>query len=329
MVAALALTLAGCGQQAASHSSSASSSSLLVAKTSQHVTASESPKQAVSLITAYAGNKYGADWAKTATQAQKQGLQVKLYSTDRYQLSDNGQGVAYNVTAGGKSTGLVYTIDNDDVTIYQNAKPGQQGEKLGTVSRQQMARYINKNGQGKLVTDLAGQAQVIDQRSSSDTGSSTGTSGQYGRKGTVTVPADMQGTWYSADDDNDDTVTIGANTITSGGETYHIYKQDQSFLEGDQSNDSSIQDATKDWVSGAFMDVHGLHFLNTRGWCQTAGDGTSYAVHTETIDGQQVKVLVVASGAEFWTDAVYYQNKTMAQQQADKKYDDLQYSDDN
>lgn len=282
------------------------------------------------MIATYAGNKYGADWATMTKKAEKAGLQVKLYSTDKYKLSDNGQGVAYDVTAGGKSTGLVYTINNDDVNLYQNVKSGKTSHKLATVSKQQMVKYVNNKGQAKLVTDLAKNAQVIDKRSDSNTSSATNdsTSHQYGREGKVAVPAEMQGTWYSADNDSNSTITFGDNTVTSDDQTYHIYKQDTSFLSGDQSNDQSVQDATKNWVSGAFTDVHGLHFLITRGWCQTAGDGTSYAVHTETINGKQVKVLVVAGGAEFWTDSVYYQSQDMAQQQADKKFDDLHYMED-
>ena len=118
MIAGLALLLAGCGSQQTSqvkNSSSSSSSSLPVAKSNEKVSTDNlSPQQAVSLIATYAGNKYGDDWASMAKKAQKQGLQVNLYSTSKYKLSDNGQGVAYDVTAGGKSTGLVYTINKDN-----------------------------------------------------------------------------------------------------------------------------------------------------------------------------------------------------------------------
>lgn len=333
MVAGLTLLLAGCGtQQATSKSNgSSSSSSLLASKSSEKISASNlSPQQSVSLIATYAGNKYGNDWATMTKKAEQKGLQVNLYPTNKYKLSDDGQGVAYDVTAGGKSTGLIYTINNDDVNIYQNVKSGKTNKKLATVSKQDMVNYVNDKGQAKLVTNLAKNAQVVDKRSG-NTDSSTNdnsTSHQYGRLGKVNVPAEMQGTWYSDDNDDESTITFNANSITSDGDTYHIYKQDSDFLAGDQPTDQSIQDATRNWVSGQFFTVHGLHFLNTRGWCQNAGDGTSYAVHTETIDGKQVKVLVVAGGAKFWTDAVYYQNKDMAHQQADNKFDDLTYMDD-
>ena len=49
---------------------------------------------------------------------------------------------------------------------------------------------------------------------------------------------------------------------------------------------------------------------------------SSYTIKTETIDGKQVKVLVSAGVPEIGY-AVYYQSKDMAQQNADKKFDDL------
>ncbi|MBB1086231.1 hypothetical protein [Limosilactobacillus fastidiosus] len=335
MVAGLALLLAGCGTQRASKSqdseNAASSSSLLAIKSSEKMSADNlSPQQSVSLVAAYAGNKYGNDWASMTKKAERQGLKVNLYPTSKYKLSDNGQGVAYDVTTGGKSTGLIYTIDNDDVNLYQNVKVGKTSNKIATVSKQDMVKYINDKGQAKLVGNLAKSAQVVDKRTESAETSSNGdtTSHQYGREGKVTVPTEMQGTWYSADHDSNSTITFGKNTLTSDGNTSYIYKQNPSFLSGDQTMNRSVQDATEDWVSGKFIDLHGLHYLNIRGWCQNAGDGSSFAVHTETINGKEVKVLVTAGGAGFWTDGVYYQNKDTAQQQADKKFAELYYMDD-
>lgn len=238
MIAGLALLLAGCGTQEASKSqdsgNAASSSSLLATKSSEKMSADNlSPQQSVSLVAAYAGNKYGNDWASMTKNAEKQGLKVNLYPTSKYKLSDNGQGVAYDVTAGGKSTGLIYTINNDDVNIYQNVKAGKTSNKLATVSKQDMVKYVNDKGQAKLVGNLAKNAQVVDKRAESAGTSSNGdtTSHQYGREGKVTVPAEMQGTWYSADYDSNSTITFGKNTITNDGSTSYIYKQNSSFLE--------------------------------------------------------------------------------------------------
>ena len=134
MVTGIGLLLAGCGNQAnnkATNSSSASSSSLLVAKSNVKVNSDNmSPQEAVSLISTYCGLRYGGNWAAMAKEAQKVGLQVNLYPSSKYQLSDGGQGVAYDVTAGGKSQGLVYTVNNDDVNIYQNVKENQKSTKF-------------------------------------------------------------------------------------------------------------------------------------------------------------------------------------------------------
>ena len=89
-----------------------------------------------------------------------------------------------------------------------------------------------------------------------------------------------------------------------------------------------IQNATKNWGKVSYLNIDGKRWLNVRGWTQGAGDGESYAVKTETVDGKQVKVLVVGGGARNLVDAVYYQSKDMAQQNADKKFADLHYQDD-
>lgn len=342
LAAGLALILASCGSQATSNkdnASSAASSSLIAPKTSNKVSSSNlSPQQTVAVITAYAGNKYGNDWATTAKSGQQNGLQVNLYRTNKYQLSDNGQGVAYNVTANGKDTGLVYTVNGDNVTIYENAQSGQ-AKKLATVSRANMVQYLNDNGQGQLVNNLATGAKVVDKTNGglstptngTNKGSATSSTGQYGNEGPVDVPSEMQGTWYTADNDEPGSITFGAHTMKySGGDNtgtqMTIYKQDQSFLEDDSNvTNQSVMKATQNWLRGLFVNVNGMRWLSTHGWTQTAGAGSYYAVHTETINGQQVKVLVEAGGADAHVDAVYYQTQSMAKQQADTKYDDLNY----
>jgi hypothetical protein len=325
-VAGLCLALAGCGAQS-SPTNSGNSSSLLASKSSEKISADNlSPQQMVSVVTTYAGNKYGKDWASTAKAAHKSSLQVDLYNASRYQLSDKGQGVAYNVHADNQSSKLVYTVDGNNVTIYSNASSSKDAKKLGTVSRKSMVNYLNKNGQSAYANQLAKKAQVNDKRSgdngsSSSSNSSTST-GKYGNAGALNVTSDMEGTWYSKDSQ----ITFSKNTIQVEGHTYHIYKQSKAFGENsDNYTNRSIQDATKDWLRGFTFDHDGMHWLNLRGWTQGAGDGSYYAVHTETIDGQQVKVLVEGGGAEIWVDQVYYQSPSMAKQNAHRKFDDLHY----
>ena len=154
-----------CGNQAANKqpNSQSSSTSLIAQKSNVKISASNmSPQETVSLITAYSGNKFGNGWATVAKQGQKDGLKVNLYRSTHYQLSDGGQGIAYIVTAGGNNSGLVYTVNGNDVTIYQNAQPNQNAKKLTTISRSAMVKYINENSQAKLVQTLAKNAQVSD-----------------------------------------------------------------------------------------------------------------------------------------------------------------------
>lgn len=334
-----ALTLAGCGNESTSSGKArtSSSTSLIAKKSSVQINAQGmSPQQVVSLVTAYAGNRYGGQWAQTTKQARQSGLQVNLYPTSRYRLSDNGQGMAYEVTAGGQAAGLVYTIDqNDNVVLYQGAQPGKPAKKLDTISKLAMAKYINQHDQGALVNDLAKNAQVVDKSggatsdsSSSSAGPSDSATGKYGNEGPFAVPGDMQGTWYSADNDDDSTMTISDHAMVIDGDDLKLYHQDAQYArDNEQPSDEQVK-ATKDWGRTQFLHDDGGTWLNVQGWFQGAGDGTSYMVKTENIDGKSVKVLVVGEGAENWVTAVYYPTKAMAQQQADQKYDDLHYQDD-
>lgn len=334
-VVGLALLLAGCGSQSASKQSSSASSATTSSKSNVKVSADNlSPEQAVSLVTAYSSNRFGGEWSKVAQNAKQDGLRANLYTSDKYKLSNNGQGVVYNVATGKNAADLAYTLNTDgSVNIYKNARQGHAGTKLATVSQSQMAKYLNNHGQGQQMNDLSTNAKVVDKRNG-DTSDNGGTAktGQYGNQGEFTVPSNLRGTWYSNDYDSSATITITAHTITTTEDgdttTIHLYKQDGDFLSGSQSEDQSIQDATKNWGSAQIMKAHGLTYVNVRGWCQTAGDGESYAFHTEEIDGQSTPILVSASGAGFWTDGVWYQSKAQAQQHADHHFDDLFYQDD-
>ena len=136
----------------------------------------------------------------------------------------------------------------------------------------------------------------------------------------VASPEEIRGTWYGYNYDGTqiDTISIdqySMQTSFSGqANTTYFYRN---------PNDASFQVQHEDW--GRALDVnepaHGLHFFNIRGWQQTAGDGQSYAGHTE--DGQAV--LVSASGAGYWTDAVYFKTEALAKQYKGQKFADLVY----
>lgn len=77
------------------------------------------------------------------------------------------------------------------------------------------------------------------------------------------------------------------------------------------------------WESiGWLTDTDGIKWLNTRGWYQTAGDGTFYRIGTELINGKRVQVLFQASGAGLWTDGHAYPTQALAQSQQNKMYSD-------
>lgn len=297
LLAGTTLFLTGCSNTNSS-SGSSSSSSLLTSKSSTKISQDNlTPQQTVSLVTAYAGNKFGDHWATVAKNAQKDGLQVDLYSADHYQLSDKGQGVAYNVRAGNKTSDLIYTVNGNDVTIFERAQANQPAKKLISVSRSAMVKYINANGQGKLVNQLAQSAQVNDKRTSNDSTTSNSSAstansqtGKYGNEGAVTVPSGLRGTWYSADGGNEDSITFGQNTLQTSDGTTKLYKQSKEFLNNsDNSSNQQIANATEDWGRTTIFNHNGMQWLNVQGWLQGAGDGSYFAAHTETINGKQVK----------------------------------------
>lgn len=157
------------------------------------------------------------------------------------------------------------------------------------------------------------------QKSKADSSSSA--SDKYGNEGPVNAPSEMQGTWYG----KDNTVSFTGNTITLDGESTKIFRQSSSFANSDQMMDQAVAEATQGWRSGKLYTAQGMQWLHLRGWTQTAGAGTSYAVHTENIDGKSVKILVAGGGAENWVFATYFQSQALADQYGDQQFDDLNY----
>lgn len=151
--------------------------------------------------------------------------------------------------------------------------------------------------------------------------SSNDGSGKYGNEGAFNVPSEMQGTWYSSDG----SIALHGNTITTSDGDVKLYRRSPSFVNSDEFNDSAVQEATKDWGVAHMFSDNGMQWLNVMGWVQSAGDGESYAVHTEDLDGKSVKVLVAASGAENWVDTVYFPSQDLDDQYGDQQFDDLNY----
>ena len=179
------------------------------------------------------------------------------------------------------------------------------------------------NKQSSKSSSLA-SSQSTKKGSASDNSNSQST-GKYGNQGPFNVPSNMQGTWYSKNGQ----ITIGAHSMTINGNKMHLYKQSADFAyDKDSYKTKTATKATQKWYRATELDENGLHWINVKTWMQSAGNGNYYSVHTETIDGHKVQILVAASGTDTWTDDVYYRSQSMAQQNADRHFDDLHYRND-
>ena len=135
-------------------------------------------------------------------------------------------------------------------------------------------------------------------------------------------PADMQGTWYTYDktDDKITSITISGNKLTDSedpNDVTEVHKITDSEKQANQNANPSAADSSKqNWAY--FNHING--WLNVYGWYQSAGDGAYYKIFTENINGKNVPVLAVASGAGIWLANNYYRSQDLAQQQQDTTY---------
>ncbi|MDO4902724.1 MAG: hypothetical protein Q3959_00515 [Limosilactobacillus sp.] len=168
-------------------------------------------------------------------------------------------------------------------------------------------------------------------KSSNTEATRDGNYGKYGNKGFFKVPTELQGTWYSVSDKGTATITFGSHSIDAHNSREvsdlkaTFYKQDPNFMSTRPDLDQSIVDATQSWFTFHINFSNGVNWINTRGWCQTAGAGMFFGVHTETINGTKVQVMLVASGANANVGEVYYRTLGQAKQQKDVKYSDINY----
>lgn len=178
---------------------------------------------------------------------------------------------------------------------------------------------------GKPAT-LTSKAIAAAKRQAAASSSKAAGAGQHA----VVFPASFRHLWYSADRYADSPLTFGANSITQSGSTYPVYDaeehsaRDQAVLNGD---DSKMDQAHSNWGSAGTADVGGDHWINVRGWYQTAGDGTSYTIINRSLNGKTVPVLEEGSGAGFWLDCNYFPTQALAQQYQDTVFPDERQND--
>ena len=201
---------------------------------------------------------------------------------------------------------------------------------MGQATKQEMADYIVKKGQLTEFKQLAKKVKIVDKSGQTQRLSD-------GRTGYFAIPAEMQGTWYSASDYDDETThtkyVFGQSTIFTQddkhnrkGHTTTLYTRATNYKAPDYPSEEQIKKA-EGWGLPKIVQYKGINYLNVMGWYQGAGDGEYFAVHTENIDGNDVQVLVLAGGAGIWVDGIAYRSQAMAEKMQDQRFDDLNYSD--
>ena len=203
-----------------------------------------------------------------------------------------------------------------------------------------MVDYLNHNGGESIVKNLTGSAQINDQRNSdsdadtntnSDNSNSSTTkkSNIQGDAGLITVPSELQSTWYGYIEGQSkmDVIKFDAHHMITSDGSNELHKIDPKFFEHHDwvNMPNSYKEATKNWCMAYLSNkiIHGMTWLNIRSWMQGAGDGGYYGVTREK--GQQV--IVTASSAEVLADTVYWRTPALAEQYKGKKFNNLYYGD--
>lgn len=147
------------------------------------------------------------------------------------------------------------------------------------------------------------------------------------------VSSELAGTWYgyseySKQSEQIDTLEIAGNKLTLNGETTELHQdsertsQDRELLSGKGDPNQIDKNKMDNWGVIKEFDVEGRHWLNVRGWYQSAGDGSYYGVKSRNIDGETMPVLTIAGGAGMWPSQHLYPTKAAALSMKDTKFDD-------
>ncbi len=154
--------------------------------------ASLTPEETASLITVYAAERHGGDWQTVLTAAKTKRLQIILYDAGHFQLANNGEGTAYDVRAGGRATGTVYTLNGRQIHLYRDADTGR-ARLIETASLSKMAATLARKNKNGAVTELAPAVSIVNRRTAKASNAVSGTAGTY------RVSADTAlRTWYTA-----------------------------------------------------------------------------------------------------------------------------------
>lgn len=127
-----------------------------------------------------------------------------------------------------------------------------------------------------------------------------------------TFPKSIRGTWYTYQYHKMYRYKITSKKIVGTGFTNRLHSRKLSYA---VKFPAKIKHPT--WVvaqnTSAFKHEH---WINVKGWYQSAGDGTYYRRMTRKIGGHKYATLQLASGADAWTDGNAYHSKKNAKKYA-------------
>lgn len=144
---------------------------------------------------------------------------------------------------------------------------------------------------------------------------------------TQLVPDDLQGTWYSSDDNSSSPIVFTPNEMKIGSSVTEIHGSnemtDQDKRVVNNNDISAMNDARENWLlANMVTDTDGNTWLNLRGWYQNAGAGSFYKVTIKQVEGQSIKVMTSAHGGGMWSDGHYYTSQALADVNKNKTYQD-------
>ena len=265
--------------------------------------------------------KKTANIVGTYQDGKKAAILFKKDGTGRYVSNEDKIDAEFNWKKKNKSTFTVTINDRKENHTFTakltNNKLKLKGDDKSETFKRVKGRKLNLDD--FLVKEKSSNNQVA--------ANTTQKSNIAGDEGLFDIPADMQGTWYTADGASDSlsisTITIDKHRISyqSQGEsgTVILHKMTKDFDFSNYIQDQSYQDATKNWCRTNMINYRGRRVLHTYGWLQGAGAGNYYYLAQE--EGQTV--LVSASGAGMWADAIYWKDQASAQKNANKSFSDI------
>lgn len=285
--------------------------------------------------------KKTANIVGTYQDGEKAAILFKKDGTGRYVSSENDLDAEFNWKKK-NSTTFVLTINDRKENHRLTAKLNKNKLTLKGSENWKTESFKRVTGTKINLDDFFNKDKKTDSTSAVSSAASKNNSANAntksniaGDEGLFDIPADLQGTWYSADHfyDKDDTsintITIGAHTISYKNKdesgTTIIHKMAKGFDFDDQkyTQNQDYLKATNNWGRSYLANLDGHRILNVRGWLQGAGDGSYYYLAQE--NGQTV--LVSASGAGVWADGVYWKDEASAKKYANTIFSNIHYAD--